>query len=345
MGTLQTYLTLKLSENKLEIVEEEVKDSSDPQLVMKPLLTGICRSDIKEFLGTRTVRHDFGHEILAEITSRNINDPRLPDIGDLVVLDPHVKIQRTSGFGEFVVASGSIENLSKAFVKVPASLNAERLVFTEPLACAHHCVANLVRFTQKQNLNGLSVGVIGAGMTGILIGMLCKHYGASVTIINRSENRLNFLRETSIFSDDELNQIHEVNREFDAVIPTTTFLFPEVLEFCKKVVKDSGLILLYGGTKAGDPFPEIPSVDIDDIRRSQTSAEVSINEKTFRICGTHGATTEDFTSVLELIENSSNDLPIERLIGQRISLNKVPETLVEMTKKETLGKTIVSYED
>lgn len=343
MSALQTYKTLKLSENKLEIVNEQVNESSDPQLVMKPLLAGICRSDIKEFLGTRTVRHDFGHEILAEIISRNIKDSRLPGVGDFVVLDPHVEINRSSGFGELIVASGSIENLARAFIKVPISISTERLVFTEPLACAHHSVANLLRFKQRKSLDGLSVGIVGAGMTGVLIGLLCKHYGAAITIINRNEERLNFLKGTSIFSDHELSPINAVKQEFDAVIPTTTFLYPEILEFCEKIVKDSGHVLLYGGTKAGDTFPGVDEMDIDDIRRKQQITKVTTDKKSFMLCGTHGATTEDFRAVINLMENSPHDFTLEKLIGRRINLNEVPGVIVEMTENEILGKTIVNF--
>jgi threonine dehydrogenase-like Zn-dependent dehydrogenase len=267
----------------------------------------------------------------------------LPNIGSLVVLDPHVKINRTSGFGELVVASGSVENLAKAFIEIPTTAINERFVFTEPLACAHHCVANLLKYRQAKNLNGLSVSIVGAGMTGTLIGLLCRYYGATITIVNRSAERLGFLAGTSVFSKDELSLINEVNREFDVVIPTTTFLFPEILEFCEKAVKESGAILLYGGTKAGDVFPSTDNVDIDKIRRTQQTEEVSIGKKNFHLCGTHGATTEDFKTVVKLLKDHPSVLPVERLISRRIKLDEVPRVLVEMTTNEIPGKIIVDF--
>lgn len=343
MDIPKTYKTLRLSENELEIITREVKHSSEPQLIMRPRLVGICRSDIKEFLGTRTVRHDFGHEILAEVVSSNAHDPRLPSVGSLVVLDPHVKISRSSGFGELVVATGIVENLSKAFIKVPNTIIDRKLIFTEPLACAHHCVANLLRFEGVETLDGLSVGIVGAGMTGILIGLLCKHYGAAVTILNRSEERLNFLRATGIFDENELSLMDAKEQEFDVVIPTTTFLFPEVLSFCKKIVRSSGLVLLYGGTKSGDVFPSIKEVDIDAIRRNQSMTKVSDGKKEFRLCGTHGATTEDFMAIIRLLGGSSKNIPVEKLISRDIRLEDVPQMLLEMTRGEVLGKTIVCF--
>jgi threonine dehydrogenase-like Zn-dependent dehydrogenase len=343
MNKAQTFRTLELSEGELELVDREVVASNEPQLIMKPRLVGICRSDIKELLGTRTIRHDFGHEILAEVIAGNVKSSYVPSVGDFVVLDPHIEIQRTSGFGELIIASGSEENLAEAFIKVPTSIIDDRLIFTEPLACAHQCVSNLLRFEQKESLEGLSVGIVGAGMTGTLIGLLCKHYGATVTIINRSEERLHFLESTSIFSASELGFNDSIECEFDAVIPTTTFLFPEVLKFCEKIVIDAGLILLYGGTKAGDTFSGIEEVNIDSIRRSQSSVGVITNSKKFRVCGTHGAATEDFKAVIEIFETFPHDLPVEKLISKRIRLDQVPETIIEMTKKEILGKTLVEF--
>lgn len=341
----QSFKTLELSENKLDIVQKEIAESSEPQLVLKPRLVGICRSDIKEFLGTRTVRHDFGHEILAEVVESNTNDGQVPKVGDVVVLDPHIKIQRTSGFGELIVATGSNENLTKAFIKVSPSISEDRLVFTEPLACAHHCVSNLLRYEQRKTLNGLSVGIVGAGMTGALIGLICKHLGAAITIINRSEDRLRFLENTSVYDASELSLMDDVEQDFDIVIPTTTFLFPDVLRFCEDIVKDSGLVLLYGGTKAGDIFLEHKELDIDNIRRSQSLVEVSSDGKRFRVGGTHGAITEDFLSVGKLLRDHPQDFPVDRLISNRIKLADVPETIIEMAEKENFGKTIVNFEN
>lgn len=339
----QSFKTLELSENKIDIVQKEIIESEKPQLVLKPRLVGICRSDIKEFLGTRTVRHDFGHEVLAEVVESNTKDRHVPRVGDLVVLDPHIKIQRTSGFGDLIVASANSESLSKAFIRVSSSVDDDKLVFTEPLACAHHCVANLLRFENMKMLRGLSIGIVGAGMTGALIGLLCKHYGATVTILNRSTERLDFLKKTSVFNEDETGLLDEVKQEFDVVIPTTTFLYPEVLNFCNKLVRDNGLILLYGGTRAGDVFPDVDGIDIDTLRRRQDMIEVDNGRKKFKLCGTHGALTEDFMAIVRLFENSPKDIPVEKLIGRRIKLDDVANTLLEMTKSEVLGKTIVSF--
>lgn len=335
----KNFKTLRLSDGILTFYIQTIPDTTEPQLIIRPKLVGICRSDIKEFLGTRTVRHDFGHEILAEVVANNHS--KLPKVGSLVVLDPHVKITRTSGFGELVVASAGVNNLLKAFIEVPVSVDEDRLIFIEPLSCAHHCVANLMRFAQRDDLKDLTVGVIGAGMTGALTGLLCQHYGADVTLINRNQERLDFLKSTTLYTQDKLLRADKVDQEFDVVIPTTTFLFPTVLKLSERIVKDKGLILLYGGTKVGDAFPDLEKTNIDQIRRSQSSQQIQTT-KSFKLCGTHGAVTQDFKKVAQLLSDPSVNLPVKKLITDRIKLEDVPLTIIGMTKKETFGKIVVT---
>lgn len=335
----KTFTTLQLSNGTLTFHKQVVPETTEPQLIIRPKLVGICRSDIKEFLGTRTVRHDFGHEILAEIVATN--DPQLPSVGSLVVLDPHVKIKRTSGFGELVVATANVNDLLKAFIPVSSSIREDRLIFVEPLSCAHHCVANLMKFEEQKNLKGLSVGIIGAGMTGTLIGLLCRHYGADVTLINRGQERLDFLESTKLYTRDRLLRTDHISQQFDVVIPTTTFLLPEILTLSEGIVKDKGLILLYGGTKAEDKFPGFEHINIDEIRRSQSTQLVQTT-KSFRICGTHGATTDDFKTIANLLSESTTQLHVEKLITRQIKLKDVPQTIINMAEKETSGKTIVA---
>lgn len=285
------------------------------------------------------MRHDFGHELLAEVVESN--NAQLPQAGSRIVLDPHVSIFRTSGFGELLFATGSVDDLLRAFIEMPISVTPDRLVFVEPLACAYHCVGNLLRFEQKRNLKGMSVGIVGAGMTGTLIGLLCIYYGAGVTIVNRSQQRLDFLESKSLFGKKDLRLAHRIGRKFDVVIPTTTFLLPEILRLCEQVVKDMGLILLYGGTKAGDIFPLRDEVDIDQIRRTEGMQFIQA-DKPFRVGGTHGAKTADFKSMADLLSKHPLAIPVEKLITNRILLQDVPQIISEMANKDSLGKTVVT---
>ena len=81
----------------------------------------------------------------------------------------------------------------------------EKLVFSEPLSCAHHCVANLMKYIEADTLKNKDIAIVGAGMTGTLIGLLCKHYGGRITLLNRNESRIKYLKTKNIFKRNACN--------------------------------------------------------------------------------------------------------------------------------------------
>src|SRR5579871_2638389 len=145
-----------MPENKLQVTYSRVEltgtgpvlkacswENSADRLLLRVLTAGICRSDLKEIQRRRTLRSDFGHEVVAQVERA----PALLPLrtGDRVVLDPHIAISRSSGFGEMMEAHGSSGELTAAFVKVPEDVPIRRLVMTEPLACISHCIAQVSR--------------------------------------------------------------------------------------------------------------------------------------------------------------------------------------------------------
>ena len=203
-----------------------------------------------------------------------------------------------------------------------------------------------MHFLGRNRFTGLSVGIVGSGIAGALIGLLGKIYGAKITLLNRTRDRLDFLKNKGIFSNDELQLNSEAERSiFDIVIPTTTFLYHEVLELCGKVVKDRGIIILFGGTKKGDVFPGIHNLEIDVIRRNHLDQNVLLpTGKSIRIGGSHGATTRDFRRIISLFAANPDMLPVERLISERISLNELPDKIIYMAKHEHAGIVVVLIE-
>jgi threonine dehydrogenase-like Zn-dependent dehydrogenase len=324
------------------LVEHPFPEKLDENnVVVKPLLVGVCRSDLKEIMGLRTVPHDFGHEIVGEIQWAG-NASGLVR-GDTVCFDPHVKIERTSGFGEYIVARGEAQSLSRAFVKLPRERSDEKYVFCEPMACAQHCITNLLKYLNCVSLAGLRVGVIGAGNAGTLISLLAKHLGASLTLFNRSTERLEFLRRRGIFSADELCLLSErCPPSFDVMIATTSFLYSSIMSFAVQGLRPSGLLLLYGGTREGDLLAGT-NLDLDRTRRREELIETRCEGKEFRVGGTHGALPVDFTRVIDLLKDCPTDFPVELLISRCIRLDELPEILVSLTKPETpyCGKIVV----
>ena len=311
-------------------------------VVVKPIMVGVCRSDVKEAQGNRTVRHDFGHEIVGTVEWTNASGPL--SRGELVCFDPHVRLSRTSGFGELIIAKGHPSDLRRAFPAVIQEIPVEKLVFCEPTACAQHCISNLFRHLQLSRLDGLRIGIVGAGNAGSLIGLLVKYLGGTITLFNRSIARLKFLQERRIFSEHELKPLSTVIPDlFDAIIPTTSFLHSSVLRFTMQAVRPDGLILLYGGTKKGDLLPDT-NLDIDWVRRQEKLVKVSWQDKSFKVGGTYGAGSEDFSRVMAIFSDISAKFPVDRLIIKEISLEELPETLQLLSSTTSQGKIVVRFD-
>jgi len=310
-------------------------------VVIRPLMAGICRSDIREVQGVRPLRRDFGHEVVGTVewSGESVDLKR----GDLVSLDPNVPINRTPAFGELLVASGNPTELALAFPKVRRTISLKKLVMCEPLACARHCVSNLYRHLAVSELTGLRVGIVGAGNAGTFIAMILKYLGAKITLFNRGFDRLGFLRRHRLFAADELEVLGSSRmNSFDAVVPTTSFLYLDVLDFALKIVKPGGLLLLYGGTSKSSALPGI-ALEIDSIRRCESSLPVSWRGKSVRIAGTYGALRSDFSAVLDYLDRDPAAFPVERMITQEVALEDLPAIFRSLTAQEAryIGKVIV----
>lgn len=336
-----SYLAVELSENGPVLRRRKLvpRNAQKGFLVLKLLACGVCSADLKEIRGARTVRHDFGHEFVGIIIAKSRNLGL--KIGDWVVYDPHVKLRnRTSGFAEMLLAEGRSEALTKAFIAVSKNIPVNRLVFVEPLACANHCIFRLLMYLGKRNLKSKNIAVVGAGNFGLLTGFVINYLGGKVTIFNRSLDRIKFIKQLKIIPDRQVKSFNEWgDHTFDVVIPTTTFLYPDVMGLSLKLLQKDGLLLLFGGTKKGDGLKRL-NVDLDSIRRNQDLLNIETKNLSFRIGGTYGAETEDFLKAMGYLRKSRY-FPLEKLIREKISLKSLPRTLRQLAKTGQLGKTVV----
>lgn len=311
-------------------------------LIVRPLLMGICRSDLKEMKSARPVRRDFGHELIGVV---EWSGGALPlRRGELVTYDPHVSIERTSGFGELLVAVSNARDLRLAFPQVSGRVPLRKLVMCEPLACAAHCVFRLCGLLSTRWLGGVNIAVVGAGNAGTFIALLVKHLGGTVTLFNRNARRLDFLQQRALFGAKELKRFGKARPQtFDVVIPTTSFLFPEVLDLSLEIVRGAGTLLLFGGTHEGTSFPGV-RLRVDDLRRKELTKDISWKGKQVKVAGTHGAKPQDFAAVISYLSDYPEAFPVERLIVEEISLEALPPTLQRLSIDEEgyVGKVIVT---
>ncbi|MFH0859328.1 MAG: medium chain dehydrogenase/reductase family protein [Patescibacteria group bacterium] len=334
------FLAIELDKGSLNLVKKQVKENlSKNYLILKLLISGVCRSDLKEIKQLRTIRRDFGHEFIGEVIS--CSKGLKIGIGDWVVYDPHIKLKsRSSGFAEYLMAEGKIENLNNGFIKVPKKVSLRRLVFIEPLACANHCVNQLFKHLKIENASGLNIAIIGAGTAGSLIGLIIKHYGGHVIFFNRSSKRIDFMRENGLFNKNEYKKLSEkIEKKFDVVIPTTSFIFPSIMKKCLQIVKNNGVIHLFGGTKRSIKYKFL-NQDIDKIRRKEKLVRFSYNDKRIKFSGTHGALTEDFVKAINYL-SYKNQFSVEKIITAEVGLKQLPLILKTLSVSGGMGKTIV----
>jgi D-arabinose 1-dehydrogenase-like Zn-dependent alcohol dehydrogenase len=148
-------------------------------ILIQPHYTGICSADIREVRGERPGRIDFGHEVVGSVLESTL--PQFQP-GDPVVMDPFVKVARETAFAQMMYLAGPADRLASALIKVPVDQVEFSLV--EPLACAIHAARHSLLDQQEPRL------VAGAGFFGYLLYCYLDYNGVSVTLTNRSPDRL-----------------------------------------------------------------------------------------------------------------------------------------------------------
>lgn len=325
---------------KNNFVAIDLRTIEGDYIVVKPLLVGICRSDIKELQLIRPKRSDFGHEIVGLIEDISFHDTFQK--GDKVVFWPENKINRTSGFGNFILAQGNKESITKAFIKVPTNIPDERVVFCEPLSCAFHCVMNLKKHIPQQEFTNKSIAIVGAGNSGTLMALIIIKLGGSLALFNRGSERLEFLLSKKIFDSKDLHSLSNVNdfnNCFDAVIDTSSFIDVKLIHKTVTLLKPNGIYELFGGTKEGMRFLNL---DLDTIRRNEQRVDVNNSSTPFSIIGTYGSTEDDFYAILNFISDYQ-DLPLESLIEMYISDDNLFEKFKELKEGAQYNKILVRY--
>ncbi|MFC9871730.1 hypothetical protein ACFVJR_04010 [Nocardia salmonicida] len=311
-------------------------------VVLAPRAVGVCRSDLREISGVRFGRCDFGHEIVGSVLD---STPALADLqGRTVVFDPHPTLAyRTSGFGELVELGGGSHQLRAALAPVPEGIPDRVTVFAEPLACAVHCATRLHTVTADLGLAPETViAVFGAGMAGTLISAVLTATGHQCVLLNPSTPRLGFLRRRRALP----SRVFDSNRHrppFQRIVVATAAATPHVLETCSDMLADDGLLLVFAGTQPGD---QLASIDVDRLRRTEALDEFPWSSGRRYLAGTHGATSADFQTALNLLRRNADagwspSLCVKRLTTRVLGFDTAADYLTANAAHGDLGKTIV----
>ncbi|GAB3977929.1 hypothetical protein GCM10029978_069170 [Actinoallomurus acanthiterrae] len=331
-------LSVELTSSGPRLSRARPRRPDTPEAVLvEPALIGICDSDLKEIAGRRPGPSQFGHELVGVVARSST--PRLP-VGARVCLDPNVPVLRSTGFARSMWAGGDGDALVRALPPAPAAVGERRLVFAEPLACAAHCLTMISRHLGGSDLRGATVCVLGAGTAGVLIARLAEAAGARVLIVNGAADRLAFLAARRMLPRTGGAPLGETSSDaHDIVVVATSFVLPELLEHALRLAHRHGLVMLYGGTAAGDRLPGL-DCDLDRLRRGERVQAVEWRGKPVRVGGSYGTTPDDFRRSLRALSDSPDGLGVERLIIAEVSLSELPATLRRLAAERRFGKVL-----
>jgi len=191
------------------------------ELLVKVLASGICGSDVMEWYRIKKSPRVLGHEMAGEIIKIGSGVDRYK-VGERVFVSHHVPcntcryclngyhtlcdtLRSTNfdpgGFAEYIRVPSI--NVDRGVFILPDEISFEEAVFIEPLACVLRG-QRLARFKP-----GMSVFVIGSGISGVLHIALARASGAGWIIASDiSEYRLKAARQ---FGADEVIYAKEVN--------------------------------------------------------------------------------------------------------------------------------------
>jgi cyclitol reductase len=336
----ETYTRLELDRGEIRTVVSSVKpwDGFGAWALLAPIAIGICRSDLRELLGDRPVRRDFGHEIVGSVVAAE--PAELSHLVQLpaVCLDPHPPVDRTSGFGELVEITGSPESVNEALRPLPTALADKIGILVEPLACASHC---LQRVQASGPSRARRAAVIGAGIAGCLIALGLDSNGWDITLYNRSRPRLDLLSQRNVLAAARLRELSAADRSYAVVVIATTELDTPAFDAARKMVIDDGTIILFSGTR---PAVTIDGLDVDSIRRQEANVASYSDGRRVSVKGTHGATKLDFDNAIALLMRPGLDAPrarLERLLGPELTLRQAAGQMIRHARDGFVGKPYV----
>lgn len=320
-------LAVALTPDGPRLTRDPLARNGSPGVLVRTELMGVCRSDLKEITGVRGGPSQFGHELVGVV-----EDGVLP-VGTRVCLDPNVPVDRGSGFARTLWVSGAPEDLVRALPVAPSGMSARTLVFAEPTACAAHCVAMASRHLGEPPR---SVTVIGAGVAGVLIAGLADLAGAQVALHNRGRDRLEFLARRGVLPD-ALGLTVPPDSQ-DVVVVATSFVFPDLLRAALELVRPGGVVMLYGGTNAGDRLPGL-DCDLDTVRRRESAWMAGWRGKPVVVGGSYGTGPADFPRAMAAL---ADGLVVEPLVTGEVALADLPAELDRLTTDRVLGKVLVT---
>jgi len=332
----------------IRIEEYPLPQAGPGEVVIRIRASGICATDVKTLLGQgipKNLPTILGHEVAGEICQLGESVKGFSE-GDRVAVYPiavcgecyYCKDGRHNlcmkefglghgidgGFAEYVKLPKQIVDIG-GIVKIPDGLSYEKAVVAEPLSCG------LAALRANKVKPGDRVLVIGAGPMGLIHLKVSKWAGATVIMADLLEKRLKTAEQMGADFCIDVSQcnledkVKEITGGTGAEVVITSLGIPKVIEDSFKLVRNGGLINIFGGPPAGQPV----TVDPRWIHYSEIT-----------ITGTFASTPQDFKKALDVI--ASGEIYVEDLISDRFTLDNMLDA-IDRAKKQEMIKGIVLF--
>ena len=308
----------------VRVEEMPVPKIGPGELLVKVIASGICGSDVMEWYRLKKAPRVLGHEIAGDIV-KVAKDVDKYKVGDRVFVSHHVpcytchychnghhsvcETLRTTnfepgGFAEFVRIPPI--NVDRGVFVLPEEITYEEGVFIEPLAC-------VVRGQKAARMRpGLSVAVLGSGMSGLLHVQLAHTHGAS-RVIATDINPWRLKMATKMGADETIDakedvpgRVRDVNdgRGADLVIVATGA--PQAVEQALNSVDRGGTILFFAPTAPGVITP----VSINEIWKNEVTVTTS-----------YAGSPEDIKVAIQLLRSRS--VQVRDMVSHRLPLAEI----------------------
>ncbi|MDD2778403.1 MAG: zinc-dependent dehydrogenase [Methanocellales archaeon] len=309
------------SNDDVRLEEMPIPQISSGELLVKVIASGICGSDVMEWYRIRKAPLVLGHEITGEIVEMG-KDVKKYKKGDRVFVSHHVPcntcryclsdhqtacetLHKTNydpgGFAEFIRVPQI--NVEMGVFLLPEGISFDEGTFIEPLAC----VARGLRLANMKP--GLSVLVMGSGISGLLHIQLAKALGAERIIATdmidyRLRAAKKFGADATIHAKENVPvEVRKMNegRPVDRVIICTGAL-PAALQAIQSVDR-GGTVLFFA---VPEPDVDVP-VPMNELWRNEITLMTS-----------YGAGPKDIQTAIELI--GSRKINVKDMITHKFGL-------------------------
>ncbi len=318
------------------------------EAIIKIKASGICATDVKTLLGQglpKNLPTILGHEVVGEVFEMGEGVKGFQK-GDRVAVYPiavcgecyfckngrHNLCMKEfglghgieGGFAEYVKLPGQILNAG-GLLRIPDGLSYERAVLSEPLSCGLAALrANRIR-------QGDRVVIVGSGPMGLIHLKVSKWAGATVIMADLLDKRLETARQMgadyciNVSRSDIAEEVKRITEGTGAEVVITSLGIPKVIEESFRLVRNGGVINIFGGPPAGQPITVDP--------RWVHYGEITIT-------GSFASTPDDFKKALDII--AKGEIFVDDLISDRFTLEKMLDA-VERAKNQEMIKGIVLF--